>query len=286
MLNIFPPSLSNELLNTLWIIASLTCCIYLLNSKKAQDHKKIFIFLLIFLVLGVWTKVTIITVLPTVMLTLWLAKKSTPMFIKQTTIVLAVFCLAYAPIYLRAAGTSSPSNIVKVATSKPQPRSLDFYYRLDWIPKLDMYTTQYYSLWGGAWNSFWTDGHNALTPFVPFHKKSFVLWSLGFVLFPLSLYGLYSFYKENKKTGLIMIFWALSMISFYVLYNYLSPHYSAARLTYQMGIVLPYAIGISQAAKKPRLAQLLLLLIFIQFVTLLSFFWIEPWWFSTSPKKL
>lgn len=286
MLNIFPPTLSNELLNTFWIITAVSSCIFLLSSKNKNEYKKSYVILLISLVLGVWTKVTIITVIPTVLLALWLSKKNFTSFLKLSVITILVFGIAYLPIYLRASGTSSPSNITLVASQKPQPRSTDFYYRLDWIPKADMYTTQYYSLLGGAWNSFWTDGHNAITPFVPFHKKSFILWIIGFFLFPLSLYGLYALFKDNKKIGILMIFWGLSMLGFYVLYNHLAPHYSAARLTYQMGIIITYASGIAQSAKNRKIIKLLTILITIQFITLLSFFWIEPWWFATTPKKL
>ena len=145
-----------------------------------------------------------------------------------------------------------------------------------------MYTTQYYSLSGAAWNSFWSDGHNAITPFVTFHKKAFVLWILGFILLPLTLYGFKRISKKEKMYSLYMSIIGFTMLFMYVYYNYTSDHYSSARITYQMGIVLPYAFGISAAAENKRLRSILVMLLSIQFVTMVSFYWIEPWWHVTK----
>ena len=75
-----------------------------------------------------------------------------------------------------------------------------------------------------------------------------------------------------------------SMWGFYLLLNMVGNHYSAVRLTYQMGIVLPYAFGIAAAAKNKKLWLWITLLLSIQFIILISFFWILPWWFVTRPK--
>jgi hypothetical protein len=153
---------------------------------------------------------------------------------------------------------------------------------MDWIPKVDMYTTQYYSLWGGAWNSFFNDGHNVITPFIAFHKKAFVLWSLGFVLLPLSLFGLWKVWKKNRDIALVVNIIGVSMLGMYVLYNIMSNHYSAARLTYEMAIIIPYSFGLAGAAINKRIKIFLFALLCIQFITLLSFYWILPWWHVTK----
>lgn len=288
MLNIFQPTVTNELLNTFWIISAVVSCIYIYYSNTVKEFNKSFIFLLTCLVLGVWTKISIITIIPLVIFSLFLSIKDLKKFFIYSAITVVVFMSAYLPVYLRAANTGSPSNIVQTASmiTKGEKRSLDFYYRLDWIPKVDMYTTQYYSLLGGAWNSFWSDGHNMATPFVPFHKKAFILWSLGFLLFPISLYGFWKQFKGNKIVTLIIAGLGASMLGFFLLYNIASNHYSAVRLTYQMGIVLTYAFGIAGAARNKKLFPLILLLLTIQFIILVSFFWIEPWWFVTRPKVM
>jgi len=144
-----------------------------------------------------------------------------------------------------------------------------------------MYNTQYYSLLGGAWNSFWTDGHNAITPFVKFHKKSFILWSLGFILLPISLYGLKLILKKEKKIWLILTLIGVEMLVVYAYYN-LNSHYSAARLTYEMGIVVPYAFGIASASENKKLKLPILFLLLIQFFIMVSFFWIQQWWHVTK----
>jgi len=286
MLNIFPPAVTNELLNTFWILSSMVSCIYIYYAKNHKEFTRSYLFLLLSLVLGIWTKVTIVTIIPTVLFALFLSTRNLKKFFIYSTITIVVFLAAYTPIYLRAATSGSPSNIVHTASKIIVQRSPDFYYRLDWIPKVDMYTTQYYSFLGGAWNSFWSDGHNQITPFVPFHKKAFILWTLGFILLPLSLYGLWLQFKENKRIALIMMALSFSMLGFYLVLNMASNHYSAVRLTYQMGIVLPYAFGIVSAAKNKKIYPFLFLLLVIQFIILLSFFWILPWWFVTQPKVI
>jgi 4-amino-4-deoxy-L-arabinose transferase-like glycosyltransferase len=288
MLNIFLPTVTNELLSTFWIISAIVSCIYIYHAQNTRQRHRAYIALLICLVLAVWTKISVITIIPLVLLALYLSIPRFAHFLIYSAIALSVFSIAYIPIYLRASTTSSPSNITQTTSNiiLSDKRSPDFYYRLDWIPKADMYTTQYYSLLGGAWNSFWTDGHNIATPFVTFHKKALILWSLGFLLFPLSLYGLWSQFHKHKQITLIMAGLGASMLGFFLLYNIASNHYSAVRLTYQMPIVLAYAYGIAAAARHKRLAPIILALLLIQFVTLISFFWIEPWWFVTSPKQL
>lgn len=283
MLNIFPPMVTNELLNTFWIISSVVCVIYLNYISDKKTYNLFFVLMLLCLVFGVWTKISIITVIPTIIVGLYFSAKSFKNFLFYSVITLFTFVLAYTPIYLRASHSESPSNIVHTANKIIFLRSPEFYYRLDWIPKVDMYTTQYYSFLGGAWNSFWSDGHNVITPFVSFHKKALILWLLGFVLFPLTLYGQFLELKKNRKIFTIMTTLGLSMFVFYLLLNMVSNHYSAVRLTYQMGIVLPYAYGLASASKNKKLFYLLLILLAVQFFVMVSFYWMLPWWSQAQP---
>jgi len=72
------------------------------------------------------------------------------------------------------------------------------------------------------------------------------------------------------------------MLGMYVYYNYSSDHYSSARLTYEMGIVLPYAFGITSAAGSKKIRYFITILLLIQFIIMVSFYWIEPWWQVTQ----
>ena len=153
---------------------------------------------------------------------------------------------------------------------------------MDWLWNVDMYNAHYYSFWGGSWNSFWQDGQNAITPFVSFHKKAFVLWSLGFVLFPLSVYGFRVFFKKHPKEGLILATYAISAFLLYLVYGAKSAHYSAMRLTYIAPIAVVYAFGIAGASSNKRLRLLLLVLLLVQYAVMVSHFWIQPWWHVTS----
>lgn len=286
MLNIFLPTVTNELLSTFFIISAAVSTLHLIKAKTKKEILTDSVWLGVSLVLGIWTKMSIITILPTLLVALIIILKKNKskrgLFILIACVLLISFAAASAPVFLRGAQSKGPSNIVQTVSSvKNAPRNPSFYYRLDWIPKVDMYTTQYYSLLGGAWNSFWSDGHNVITPFIKFHKKAFILWSLGFVLLPLSLYGLWIIVKKHKEASLIVNAVGVSMLAMYVLYNMMSNHYSAARLTYEMAIVIPYAFGIAGAATNKKMKLLLLGLLSVQFITLLSFYWILPWWHVT-----
>ncbi len=286
MLNIFPAMISNELFNTFWIISSATACIYLISAKNNRQFVISLIWLTGSVIFGFWTKVTIFLILPTVIcaiLTVIFLKK-----IKLKNIIIgSIFAffiivgLAF-PIIMRSQTTPNASNMVKMVVRNYTFAKPDFYYRLDWIPKVDMYNTQYYSLLGAAWNSYWTDGHNAITPFIKFHKKSFILWLLGFILLPLSIFGLRKLWSDNKVYGILMIIMGITMFGAYIFMNLGAGHYSAARLTYEMGIVLPYAFGLASASQNKKLKVFLLILLSIQFIVMVSFFWILPWWHVTK----
>ena len=287
MLNIFPAMVTNELLSTFFIISAAIATLYLILEKNKGSIIKYSFWLAASLVLGIWTKISIITILPTVgvaaLIFFLKYKPKRPLILLIGLTTIALFAAAATPVFLRGAQSKGPSNVLQTVSSiKKAPRDLSFYYRLDWIPKVDMYTTQYYSMLGGAWNSFFNDGHNVITPFIAFHKKAFILWSLGFILLPLSLFGLWKLWKKNKEVSLVVNTIGVSMLGMYVLYNMMSNHYSAARLTYEMAIVIPYAFGLAGVAVNKKMKIVLFILLSIQFITLLSFFWILPWWHVTK----
>jgi len=285
MLNIFPAMITNELLNTFWIVSGVVACLFLLKAKTKKETILIIAWLSSSLIFGYWTKVSIMFIYPIVFLT-FLVKFFTQKDNRRFLIILVlatglIVVLFSSPIYFRAKNAGSGSDIIGYTLTKTKyaPKPLAYYFRLDWILKADMYNTQYYSLIGAAWNSFWTDGHNAITPFIKFHKKSFVLWSLGFFLFPLCLYGLVKRHGLDKKSSLIVNSVGLLMLAIYVFANFTAyGHYSSARLTYEMGVVVAYAFGIAGASENRKLKIPILTLLSVQFMTMVSFFWIQGWW--------
>jgi len=287
MLNIFPPMVTNELLSTFFIVSATIASLYLLHAKNNKQIITYCLWLVVSLIFGIWTKISIITILPSVavaVLIFFLRNRRKRILIMSLSVAsIVVFIILAAPVFLRGAKSKGPSNVVQtISNIKQAPRDVNFYYRLDWIPKVDMYNTQYYALIGGGWNSFWSDGHNAITPFIKFHKKAFVLWILGFILLPLSLFGLWNLWKKHREIAIVLYTIGISMLGMYVLYNMMSSHYSAARLTYEMAIVVPYAFGIASAATNNKMKIVIFVLLTIQFITLLSFFWILPWWHVTK----
>jgi len=286
MLNIFPAMLTNELLSTFWIISVIVCSIFLIYSKEKKEIIFYSIWFTFNFILGYWTKISIAITLPVVLTAYFFNFMKNKKLRK--TIFISIFlsflliALGCSPIFFRARQHYSASDITGLFTSRVIIKEDHlFFYRLDWIPKIDMYNTQYYSLLGAAWNSFWTDGHNAITPFIKFHKKSFILWSLGFIILPLSFYGLIVLIKRSIKIGIIMSLVTIIMLGTYVFVN-LNSHYSAARLTYEMGIVVPYTFGLASVSQNKKIKYILLLLLSIQFIIMVSFFWIQPWWHVTK----
>lgn len=288
MLNIFPAMITNELLNTFWIISIAVSGLYIISAKKTKEFILYSIWFGVSFILGIWTKVSVFLILPTIIAAYtvcFIRNQIKRKVILVGILSLIIFITAFStPILLRANSSKIGSNVFKAAAAAPTitlGHPLEFYFRLDWIPKVDMYNTQYYSMLGGAWNSFWTDGHNAITPFVKFHKKSFVIWSLGFLLLPLCLYGLWKLSKTHKDQSLILNILGITMLVMYVYYN-LNNHYSGARLTYEMGIVVPYAFGLATSAKGKKTKILIMILLSVQFVVMVSFYWILPWWHVTK----
>jgi len=287
MLNIFPAMVTNELFGTFWSISAAVAIVFLLTAKTNKQIVFYSLWIGMSLALGALTKISIITILPTIFVGYLIYLVRFPK--KRSFLILAgigtiiIFASAAIPILIRGAQSKGPSNVVQTVSGiKQASRDIFFYTRLDWIFKVDMYNTQYYSMLGGAWNSFWSDGHNAITPFVTFHKKALILWLLGFILLPISVYGLVRMWKHHKQSALVVYSVGSSMLAMYVLYNMMSNHYSAVRLTYEMPIVLAYAFGIAGAAEKRKMQIILLILLSIQFITLVSFYWILPWWHVTK----
>lgn len=287
MLNIFPAMITNELLNTFWAISVAVATIFMVSASTKRQFLYCLLWASLSFIFGYWTKVSIITVLPTLLAGIviyYVKSKSQRKFVLVSSLSVLILIIFLAlPIFMRAKNIDSPSNIIPQALGrKYNLASPAFFFRLDWIYKIDMYNTQYYSFLGAAWNSFWTDGHNAITPFIKFHKKSFVLWSLGFILFPLSLYGLKKLFNKEKKYSYVILTLGTTMILTYIFLNINAGHYSAARLTYEMAIVLPYAFGIAGASMNKKLQWLIIFLLSIQFIVMVSFFWILPWWHVTK----
>lgn len=287
MLNIFPPMVTNELLNALLITASFTTALYIAHAQTKRELWRLLLLWIAITTLGFYTKISIFTAIPSLVVALLiLAKKAKPLysfkkFIIVCTLSIGIVCAIAYPIYLRTP-KNSPTNVANVATIKSR-RPLSFYYRMDWIGRVDMFNAQYYSFFGGSWNSFWQDGHNAITPFVSFHKKVLVLWSLGFILFPLSLYGWYVLWKKHRSATLVIGSYGLTALMIYTLFNTRGSHYSAVRLTYIMPIAIVYAFGIAVATTQKKLRWLLTVLLFIQYAVMISHFWIQPWWHVTRP---
>ncbi len=287
MLNIFPAMITNELLSTFWIISTMVSLLFIVSAEKDKELILSLLWFVVSFVLGVWTKISIFALIPTVCIAFILAlyqRKNNRA--KTFFLMFCAACIAGAftlPILERGyTGGEHADNIVYVLTAKAEQRPLIFYYRLDWIPKVDMYNAHYYSLLGGAWNSFWNDGQNAITPFIKFHKKAFVLWILGFILFPLWLYGAIYLQKKYRLYGTIVNFFVLSTLVIFVYFNSKGITYSSVRLTYVMGIVLSYALSIAAASKYKLMRKLLFILISIQFITMVSFLWIQSWWHVTK----
>ena len=286
MLNIFPPMVTNELLNALLITSSFTTALYLAYAQTKREIWLLILLWIVITVLGFYTKISIFTALPSFIAALFLLlinKEKLYSVWQWILICVASIALVVAvsfPIYLRTPKTAS-TNIVSVAQMKVK-RPAYFFYRMDWLWKVDMFNAQYYSFLGGSWNSFWQDGHNAITPFVSFHKKVLILWSLGFILLPISLYGWFTLWKKQRKTALVIGAYGLTALLIYIVFNIKDNHYSSVRLTYIMPIAIVYAFGIAGASTNKKLRWLLTILLFIQYAVMVNHFWIQPWWHVTK----
>lgn len=160
-----------------------------------------------------------------------------------------------------------------------EARNVKFFADLSWIPKADMFQAQHYSFIGGTWNTFWHDGYQTTVPVVSFHKKALGLWLLGFPLTIISILGWVQLKKHNLKVFYIGITYLLTAILAYVLYNFHLPYPSELKSFFMSGLPVIYALGIASSyTYLPKTQKLTIALLVIQFLLMISYFWIQPWW--------
>ena len=273
VLNYFPPLITNELLGSFFIVV---CLLMLLNKPNP-------IVLGILLALGFYSKYTIITLIPIVLISYFVNESKHIHALKKSLISLVIFLLLISPILFRNIslyGKLMPLAPDFFAFDYPkQSTGLGFFLNLSWIPKLDTFSAKSYSFIGGLWDSFWLDGFHIITPVVAFHKKALVLWALGFPLTAISIFGIVKYYLKNRKKGIILVSYIVIAIFSLVKYYLTLPYDFVLKAFYAFGLIVPYTIGLGESSKNKYLKIITICLLIIQFIVMVSFFWIQPWWY-------
>ncbi len=284
MMNYLIPQISNEYLSGMWMVISFFLILRILNIKESKPLIKQILLASLVVVLGFYTKYTSLTLIPILVLAIILNQHfSITQKIKNSLIAGLFIFILISPITFRNTALYGKPFIlaedIQNIWDKNKTRELSFFTRLDWIPKADIFNAREYSFTGGLWNSFWHDGHHSATPVVEFHKKAFALWALGFPLFVMSFLGLIQIIKKNKSEGILLFSYLLIAIASLVRYSIMAPHSNSFKAFYAIGIVVPYVLGLSAFSKTGKwIYRITVLLLLIQFLIMVSYFWIQLWW--------
>lgn len=276
--NYLIPMISNEYMNDV-----LVCLALLLIAALPLQHKSYrsvnLLIILLCLVLGFYTKYTILTLGITYVLALGLSySEEYNGWLKMgAALSLSVaFCLvASLPLTLR--------NIEHYRTPLPlaeqffpfrgesSPRNWQYFTNMSWVYPPDLFHAQYYSFSGGTWNTFWHDGYQAVVPVVAFHKKAFLLSLLGFILAPWSVYGYVLLWRSSRKIAALLLSYVMVAWAAYILYNLHLPYPSELKAFFMSGLPVVYGVGITAVTVyRPRLRRVTLTLLTIQMLVMIS----------------
>jgi len=272
--NYLVPTISNEPLNS--YLLSLSLVLMMLNPYH--------IAVVLLLVIGFYTKYTILTLGPAYLVALLLHKKRDWSRIAMFSVIFIVLTL---PITWR--NLSEYQRLLPLAYEffpyqyESSPRDWAFFTNLEWLWKIDLFRAQNYSFLGGTWNTFWHDGHQITVPVTEFHKKALGLFLLGFPLSILSIMGWIQLRMRNSQVFMIGMTYLVTAVIAYVMYNLKIPYPSEVKAFFMSGLAMIYALGLTASyvyLEKSR--KLISVLLVIQFALMVSYFWIQPWWHLAS----
>lgn len=285
MLNIFPPMITNELLSALSVVIGLAFLLELVQSTNRREFSHWLARFTALISISFYIKYTALTLLPLLLVVGWIRRKDFPLSFLIRKIFLSffiVFCLIFPVLFRNFVYYRNPLAMAQdffVFKGDVVQRDWSFFTRLDWIWTKDIYTAHDYSFSGGLWNTFWHDGERVLTPVVPFHKKSFALWLLGFPLLCLSAYGHWRAWQTDRKREILLLSYTIIGTASLVQYNLILPYNFVLKSFYAAGLLVPYIWGLLHAARSQRWVSLcIFVLLGAQFGVLVSHFWIQPWW--------
>jgi len=284
MMNYLVPQISNEYLSGMWIVITFFIILKIPKIKDSVLLIKQILLASFVIALGFYTKYTSLTLFPILLLAIVLNQHfSITQKIKNSLVAGVFIFILISPITFRNTELYGKPFIlaedIQNIWDKNKTRDLPFFIRLDWIPKVDIFSAREYSFTGGLWNTFWHDGNHSASPVVSFHKKAFGLWALGFPLSIMSLWGLFQIFKKKKTEAILLFSYLVVALASLVKYSLLAPHSNSFKAFYAMGIIVPYALGLSAFSKTGKWQyRLNAFLLLVQFATMVSYFWIQPWW--------
>jgi hypothetical protein len=276
------PLITNEYMSDVLVMLSILVCLFLAKAPEKQRDTIVWVWLGI-AVLGFYTKYTMLTTIPTFAVAVWLSKPDWRKFLSTGILIGTIFLLACSPILIRnMVNYHSPLALADQfypVNPNRTKRDLAFFTNMSWITSTDIFQARNYSWIGGTWDSFWHDGYQVVTPVVSFHRKAFVLWLLGFFLTPLSIYGIVLLWRKQRKVALTLLTYLASAIIAYIGYSLHLPYPTELKAFFMGGIPIVYLVGLAAAyVYDPRTRATIFILLILQWATMLSYFWIMPWW--------
>lgn len=284
MANYLVPQISNEYLSGMWIILSLFLILKIPKINDAKHFRKQIIYSFLAIVLGFYTKYTALSLVPIVLLAILLNPNFSFTTKLKNGIIAGILSLVLiSPILVRNYSLYGKPLVVAqdftIMAGGAAKRNLQFFTRLDWIYKADIFNAREYSFTGGLWNTLWHDAEHSISPVVTFHKKAFGLWLLGFPLLFMSLMGLVKILKKEKARGILLFSYLFIAFASLVQYNIFVQCACSVKAFYALGLIVPYVLGVSEFSKTGKWQyRFTVLILLIQFCLMVSYFWIQPWW--------
>lgn len=274
VVNYLVPMISNEFANDLLMGVAL---LWMMLSPCT-------IGIALLLAAGFYTKYTVLTLGPSYLVALLLSKKRD---FAKILLYGSVFALLISPIILRNIyHYKTPLAMAEEFFPFPpgrEARDLSFFTNMSWITKGDIFTAHHYSMIGGTWNSFWHDGYRTTVPVVPFHKKAFGLWLLGFPLTAISIWGWKLLSQKQRHVFIVGMTYLGTAAIAYILYNLHLPYPSELKAFFMSGLPVIYMLGVvGSYSYEVKLRKIIMILLLAQFGLMISYFWIAPWWHITG----
>ncbi len=278
-------SISNEFLGAFFIMSSLIYYVGYLRQNKLKD----WLILSILTGLAILTKATGLILIPVIILNemlIWFDHGRQKTNLRFVALYPLAVSIIGGWIYLRnwflfANPLVTVVDFPEVFPLHQQvvPRTIKFLLSPMSLLKLDLFTSQHYSLLGGTFFSFFYDAHNVIIPVQLFSKIGAVASILALLLLASSMIGFWQTKKGGKKETVLVIF-SLFLVIAYVLYNFKFPFYSTVKGSFIISLALPYGYYLAKFIKKYQ--KYILAFSFFTFayiIVLVKAFWILAYWY-------
>ncbi len=279
------PAIGNEFFSTVMITISMAY--YLLNREKRTRKTQIITGIL--LGLAILSKATAIILLITIVCNELIFNRLDYKKIFQnigltfliTSIVGGWFYIRNIIIFHNPFIASVDFPGMRIRNQLPGSHDISFFTNLNGFFTLDIFKSQYYSLWSGTYFSWFYDAHAIMLPVQQMSGWGNKLIICSIPLMLLFFLGVvYSFWKRDHYYKFFLIYIAVLFLS-YILYNFKLPYYSTVKGIFLLSTILPWTYFILKGLSiSDKLKYFMIPYLFVYIYWIYKNFWILSWWYT------